>query len=451
MLTSVFTKLKYYINNGDVRTIKARKNTLFLIFIRVFTLPLSFLLIPLTLGYVDSETYGIWITLSSIVAWMSFFDIGLSNGLRNKLAESLAHQDVELSRKYISTTFAILSIISTFIFILFLTVNKFVDWSSFLNVSADFKESLSRVTLIIVSYFCLRFVLSIIQTVFLAKQEPSKVAFQTLIEQVITLAVVFVLIKFSSGSLINLSLALCIPPILVLIFFNFYYFGSGFKNISPSIKFVDFTLSKSLFGVGFRFFIIQIAGIIQFQTANYIIIRNFGAGDVTVYNIAFKYFNIIMLVMTMFIAPLWSAVTDAYAKNDIQWIEKTERKYRKITLLLVLTGLVMLLLANTVYSVWLGENVVTVPFNVSLQLFIFNSLLIFGSVYCNILNGLNKLSIQFKASLFAPFLFIFLNYIFLKKLNLGLYSVILAASISNFNGYVLAPIQYFNWIRKLKK
>jgi O-antigen/teichoic acid export membrane protein len=451
----MFKKLGFifnsYLNKGNARSVKARKNTIFLIFIRVFTLPISFLLVPLTLGFVNSDTYGIWITLSSIVAWMSFFDIGLGNGLRNKLAESLAHNNLLLARKYISTTFAILSLISIFIFFLFLGINKFMDWSSFLNVSKDFKEPLSKVTVIIVSYFCLRFVLSIIQTILLAKQEPSKVAFQTFIEQIITLSVVFVLTKFTSGSLVNLSLALCIPPVLVLFFFNFYYFAFSFKNISPSIKSVDFKLSKSLFGVGFKFFIIQIAGIIQFQTANYIIIRNFGAGDVTVYNIAFKYFNILMLIMTIFIAPLWSAVTDAYAKNDTRWIENAEKKYRKIALILIVTGLLMLIVANSVYNTWLGKNVVKIPFNVSLHLFIFNSLLIFGSVYCNILNGLNKLSIQFKASLFSPLLFIFLNFIFLKKFNLGLYSVIFAASISNFNGYLLAPIQYFNWIRKLKK
>lgn len=156
----MFKKLGFifnsYLNKGNARSVKARKNTIFLIFIRVFTLPISFLLVPLTLGFVNSDTYGIWITLSSIVAWMSFFDIGLGNGLRNKLAESLAHNNLLLARKYISTTFAILSLISIFIFFLFLGINKFMDWSSFLNVSKDFKEPLSKVTVIIVSYFCLR-------------------------------------------------------------------------------------------------------------------------------------------------------------------------------------------------------------------------------------------------------------------------------------------------------
>lgn len=450
MLDFLFQKLRYSLNNGDVRTVKARKNTIFLILIRVLTVPISFLLIPLTLGYVDSATYGIWITISSIVAWMSFFDIGLSNGLRNKLTESLAHQDLHLSQKYISTTVAILILISAIIFVFFLLINSFVDWSKFLNVSSELKHTLHRVTIVTVSYFCLRFVLSVIQTVLLAKQEPSKVAFQTLIEQFVTIAVVFLLTKSSPGSLFTLSLALCIPPVLVLLFFNIYYFIYRFKELAPSIKKIDFNLSGSLFEVGFKFFIIQIAGIIQFQTANFIIIKNFGASEVTVYNIAFKYFNILMLIMTIFIATLWSAVTDAYAKNDLQWIENTEKKYRKIALVLIAAGFVMLLFANFIYKLWLGKNAINVPFDISLQLFIFNSLLVFGSVYCNILNGLNLLSVQFKASLFSPVLFILLNYFFLKKLNLGLYSVVIAASISNFNGYILAPLQYFKWIRKVK-
>lgn len=49
--------------------------------------------------------------MSSIVGWFVFFDVGLTQGLRNRFAEARAKGDEELARNYVSTTYAILGII----------------------------------------------------------------------------------------------------------------------------------------------------------------------------------------------------------------------------------------------------------------------------------------------------------------------------------------------------
>lgn len=80
---------------------------------------LSILFVPLTLGYLKSYEYGIWITIMTFVTWINYFDIGLNNGLRNKLGFSIAHNDIIKSREYISTTYGLLSIISFVLIIIF--------------------------------------------------------------------------------------------------------------------------------------------------------------------------------------------------------------------------------------------------------------------------------------------------------------------------------------------
>jgi hypothetical protein len=42
--------------------------------------------------------YEIWLTLSSIVGWFSFFDVGLGHGLRNKFAPSLKYVKFHYAR-----------------------------------------------------------------------------------------------------------------------------------------------------------------------------------------------------------------------------------------------------------------------------------------------------------------------------------------------------------------
>src|SRR4051794_26485261 len=49
----------------------------------------GFVTVPLTLHYLGPERYGMWATLSSVIAMAAFADLGLGNGLLNAL--SAAH------------------------------------------------------------------------------------------------------------------------------------------------------------------------------------------------------------------------------------------------------------------------------------------------------------------------------------------------------------------------
>lgn len=91
-------KFRNLILRGSERSVKAKKNILYMLLIKGGNILIGLLLVPLTLEYVDSEKYGIWMALSSMVAWISFFDIGISNGLKNRLAEALACQDYDLCK-----------------------------------------------------------------------------------------------------------------------------------------------------------------------------------------------------------------------------------------------------------------------------------------------------------------------------------------------------------------
>ena len=71
---------------GSKRTSLLKKNIAASILIKGISILSSLLLVPLTLDYVNKELYGIWLTLSSIVVWINFFDIGLTLGLKNRLA-----------------------------------------------------------------------------------------------------------------------------------------------------------------------------------------------------------------------------------------------------------------------------------------------------------------------------------------------------------------------------
>ena len=79
----------------------------------------NFLLVPITIGYLNTSNYGVWLTLSSFIGWFQFFDIGLGNGLRNKFAEARANGDYESAQGYISTAYFSVGLISLILIVLF--------------------------------------------------------------------------------------------------------------------------------------------------------------------------------------------------------------------------------------------------------------------------------------------------------------------------------------------
>ena len=126
--------------SGEERSVKVKKNIAALALLKGVSVLITFLLVPMTLHYLKPVQYGIWLTLSSIVAWMVYFDFGLGNGLRNKLAEALAQSDFELAKSYVSTAFFLITFIIAGLLTIFFICNQFFNWSIILNAS-EYYES----------------------------------------------------------------------------------------------------------------------------------------------------------------------------------------------------------------------------------------------------------------------------------------------------------------------
>ena len=94
---------------------------------------LSFLLVPLTINFLNPTNYGIWLVITSFISWFTFFDIGLGHGLRNKFAIAKANGDFKLAKAYISSAYFSIALISISILLLFIIVNLFIDWTIVFN------------------------------------------------------------------------------------------------------------------------------------------------------------------------------------------------------------------------------------------------------------------------------------------------------------------------------
>ncbi|RPD94358.1 polysaccharide biosynthesis protein [Aureibaculum marinum] len=436
--------MKKYINNffkGHERSVKAKKNILASILIKGISMTVGFLMVRVTLDYLDQTTYGIWLTLTSFLTWFTFFEIGLGSGLKNKLAESLASKDYKKGKIYVSTAYAILSLVVIFLAIAFFIANIFIDWTIVLNTNEVSLQDLTTVAYIVFSFFFFRFVIKLIGIVLFADQRPALSNMLNTLGNLFVLLTIFILTKTTEGSLIYLAWALSAIPVVVLTISTFYFYTHDYKKIAPSIKYVDFKYARGLLNLGIKFFVIQVSGLIIYQSTNFIITQYIGPAEVTVYNIAYKYFSIIMMGFTIIITPFWSAYTEAWAKNDMKWIKSTVKKLLNIWMMLSVAGIIMLIFAKQFYAFWIGTEI-QIPFKLSLVLLLYFMTFTFGGVYNMFINGVGKVKLQMYTSVIGAILFIVIAISLAKYTDLGVVGLVLASIISNFNGIIIAPIQY---------
>ncbi|MGC9354637.1 MAG: hypothetical protein ACP5D9_12410, partial [Mariniphaga sp.] len=147
---------KYF--KGQTRGARAKREIFYSIFIDGLSVLIGLFYVPLLLDALTQEKYGIWLTLTSILGWFSFFDIGLGNGLRNKLAEAIAHKNKKLGKKLVSTTYALLIAIFSIVLIIFHLSNFFLNWNSILNTKTIENKELYILTSIVFTFFIIRFI-----------------------------------------------------------------------------------------------------------------------------------------------------------------------------------------------------------------------------------------------------------------------------------------------------
>ena len=431
------------------RTIKARKNIIASLAIKGVSILIGFLLIRVTLDYLTNVEYGIWVTLTSFLTWFTFFEIGLGNGMKNKLAESLAKQDYELAKIYVSTTYAILTLIILVVSVVFILLNNFIPWASILNTTDVDSAALSRIALIVFSFFFLRFVLKLIGTVLTADQKPAIANAFGPVGNLIKLILIYILTLTTSGSLEYLAWVISIVPTVVLVLVSVYFFRKDYKAIRPSISHVKMEYVSDLMNLGFKFFFIQISALVIFQSSNILIAQYFGPEEVTPYNIGFKLFSFINMIFAIIVSPYWSAFTEAWVKKDLSWIRNSVRTLFYIWLSMVGASLILLLLSDTIFDFWLGKDkmeTIDITLKLRVSLLLYFLLFAFGSVFNMFINGIGKIKVQLISLVIGALLFIPLSMFFINHLNMGIEGIVYASILANFYSPFVAPIQYYKLI-----
>ena len=358
---------------------------------QILAAAISLISISLGMGYFGSEIYGIWLVLSSLLAFLNGSQFGI--GMASATLIAKANRENEQQR-ILSISFAFLVLISlVFIPSILFFGQKGEELARFFG-SID--PALHGLTISCSIFMALLFFIKLPTIVFTAALIGTRKvhwerlytivlpAFMSFVALVITIwreeDLLFFTIVSGLANLVIGMVAGC-----HVIWMNAYL------SLKWPLRTANLVLMKEIFHSGRRFFVLGITSLIVVNTDNFIIIHVLGPTYVSAYAITFKLYALALIFIFSINGVLWPMYGRAMSEMNWDWIE---RIYNNSTVFLSLLGGAVciggILFAHDIIKLWVGERGYGGVFVIiSLGLYTYTASI--NNNHATVLNGMNAL------------------------------------------------------------
>jgi O-antigen/teichoic acid export membrane protein len=359
--------------------------------------------IPLTLGYLGKEIYGLWMAVGSFIGMFVFADLGLGNGLLTSLSRASGKGDSSTRQSLVSTTAFLLSGAALALGVIFLALFPFLPWPTLFNATTASAQSTAEgVVAAIAVCFLVNLPLSTVQRTQMALQEGYQTNVWQAVGSIVGIGVVLlgVMVKLPAALLI---LTISGMPIVITAANWWWYFHRVESSLRPRLQCFSWPAAQALLRVGIGYFVISILMTLGMYADNLIIAHTNGLQAVTLYSVPARMGLILGAVVNMICAPMWTATGEALARGDLDWVRTNTSRLLRVSILLTsLSSLVLITFGPSVLRIWLGND-----FEVSRWLLLglgVSAVLTSASApYFVVLNGAGVISPQVKIFLvFTP-------------------------------------------------
>ena len=417
-----------------------QKNILFGVIFKGMSIILNFIIVPILIFFLDKEEYGVWVTVFSIVNWIFTFDLGIGQGLRNKLTEALSIGNQIRASQIISTSYVFISVFSVIIAILGVAIIYLVNFQEMLNYTGKTNSYLQNFVLLSLFFTVMNFILSLYKKLYLAVHKSFLVELINVFFQSFYLAVILIWIYFGlEKSLINLIFIFGLINLFVGLIATFVFFQIQNK-IFFSLKKFNLKEGKVLVGLGGKFFVINICILIVLSTDNIIISNILGPSFVTDYFTVQKVFQFLMVVFTVVLSSSWSLYSEAFIKKDYKWIKGNLKKMNFYFIGIFIIGLILFFFIEEILNLWIGKNVVVVPEGLALTNMVYALIFCYTNIYMFFINASNKINLQMYLYLLGALINIPLSFYLVNLLGTST-GVILATILCFLPLLIIMPLQ----------
>lgn len=289
---------------------------------RAITLLVTFLSVPLTIHYLGAERYGAWATIGSLLAWTALTEFGINNGLANAITTAAGQDRPDLVRVYVSSGLVMLTTVALTTALVIAAAWPWIDWATLLGVTTpEARAEIGPAVAAAMALFLLRFPLSVTGKIYLAYHDGRIGNYWGAAGNVLSLVALLIVTR-TEGGLIWLVIAISGSGLLFGLVNAAWLFTYHRPQVAPRLGSVRLSSVRDLGGVSGKFFLIQIVGLVIFQTDNLVVAHFLGAAKVPSYSLTHTLFSYTTLLQGILFTYLWPAYTEAIARRDIAWVQR---------------------------------------------------------------------------------------------------------------------------------
>lgn len=398
MVSKPISAIKGKIKNLDGADKTILSNVLAAALIKGLALLVSLATVPAFMRFFsDKAILGVWYTVVSVNVWILSFDLGIGNGLRNKLVLALDAGDERRCKELVSSAYVSVGAFCGVFLVILAILIKALDWNVIYGVNAVSidRDTLEFVTAWVMGGMLVQLLLKNANSILYALQLRAVNNLISLCVSVLQLA--FVLIFPPMDEVVALkvmAMAYAVISNLPLLLVTIALFTVKLRFARPSIRYVTKDASSEVFGLGAAFFLAQILYMLIANTNEVFISSFFGSEHVVEYQVYYRLYSMVGMVMTLALTPIWSAVTLAFVKKDHSWLMRTFRRFELLALAVAAFELLLVPCTQFLFNIWLGDNSVVALVPYALVFAVFGSLFAYQGVVSSFANGLGELSTQ---------------------------------------------------------
>lgn len=374
-------------------------NSIGALFTKGLGLVLSLFTMPAYMRFFnDDVTLGLWFTILSVLSWMTYFDFGIGNGLRNRLAESWALGETEKSKKYVSSAYFSIGTVCLVVAAVFVSIAHLIDWNTVFNVTLTSvsKQALCKCVCIVFVGIAFQLFLRLINSILYALQKSAINNWLGLIVSIIQVSALYILPSSTNDknivvmAIVNIGATLLPMIVATIVLFAM----KKYRVLAPSFKYFKFKYAKDVLSIGGIFLFAQILYMVIMNTNEYLIGIFVGNEMVVEYQIYYKLFSLISTLFLLVLTPLWSAITKALAEGNVTWIKKIYNKMLIFAIFAVGAGFVLIPMMQFIVNIWLGAEAIQTNYLYSLAFAVLATGMVLNCVFSSFSNGIGKLRTQ---------------------------------------------------------
>jgi O-antigen/teichoic acid export membrane protein len=350
--------------------------------------------VALTVKYLGSERYGLWMTISSFVAMLGFADLGLGNGLLTAVGNANGRGDVRGAREAIASATGLLVGVAALLGLALAASYPFVSWADAFHVTSPQASAEAGPSMMVfVVCFLLNLPLGVVGRVQSGYQEGYVTNAWAVVSSLLALGGLFALVAGGAG-LPLLLVALVGAPVLGSVLNGATAFTGRHRALAPRPRDFRRTEAGALLRTGLQFMVMQVCIAIVYSSGNIIVARVTTAAEVAPYAVTARMFGLPIQFYVLMLSPLWPAYTEALARGDRAWVKRTFRRTMAAAVgVSALSGLALIVAGKFLVRLWTrGE--VEPPLGLLVAMAGWNACIFLGSTVATLLNAMNALRVQ---------------------------------------------------------